>query len=539
MAISLSSPRSAARADPPLGGVEPHPTPLTRRSGLPLWLALAVAAAAGPVYDAGFPDRDWWPLAFVGIGMFLLSLIGRRAGTALLVGFVGGLSFFLVHVSWASLYLGDLPWIALSTLEGLFFAAGALLIALAYRWVPVAWPGRAGRLGMLPLVVAGLWTAREAAADVWPYGGFAWGRAALSQSMSPFAPLVAWVGVAGLTFLMVLLVAVIIECVREARLARLTRGTIAVAAVTLVLVIPAWPATASGTITIAAVQGNGKAGYFDARQPGDILASQVSATLPIINRKVDMIVWPEGATDIDPTRNAQAAAVLDYISGHMRAPLITGAITQHNGKIYNSSLVWEAGKGVVASYDKKHPVPFGEYIPDRAFWRPFAPDLIDLVQRDYTPGSKPNVVDVGGIRTGLSICFDIADDQLLTDMMRDKAEVILAQTNNADFGHTDENVQQLAIARLRAIESGRSLINISTVGTSSAIGPNGQTLAEIPAYRPGAMVVAVPLGTTTTPASLLSQGLQLMLAGMGVGGLLVAGAAAVAARRSARRAARR
>lgn len=532
MAISLTSPRSVPRADPPLVGARSHPASAAHRPVLPLWLALVVAAAAGPVYDAGFPDLDLWPLAFVGIGMFLVTLMGRRAGTAVLVGFVGGLSFFLVHVSWASLYLGDLPWIALATLEALFFAAGALLIALAYRWVPAAWPGRAGRLGMLPLVVAGLWTAREAAADVWPYGGFAWGRAALSQSMSPFAPLVAWVGVAGLTFLMVLLVAVIMECVRETRLAGLARATIAVGAVTLVLVIPAWPTPASGTVTIAAVQGNGKAGYFDVRRPGDILASQVSATLPIIDRSVDMIVWPEGGTDIDPTRNAQAASVLDYISAHMHAPLITGAITQHNGKIFNSSLVWEAGKGVVASYDKKHPVPFGEYIPDRAFWRPFAPSLIDLVQRDYTPGSKPNVVNVNGIRTGLSICFDIADDQLLTDMMHDRAQVILAQTNNADFGHTDENVQQLAIARLRAIESGRSLINISTVGTSSAIAPDGRTLAEIPAYRPGAMVVAVPLGTTTTPASLLSQGLQLVFAGLGVFGLAVA---AVTRRRAARR----
>lgn len=531
MAISLSAP-------PVTRGV-PAVHPPTRRASvppvLPLWLALVVSAGAGPVYDAGFPDRDWWPLAFVGIGMFLVCLIGRRAGSALLVGFVGGLSFFLVHVSWASLYLGDLPWIALSTLEALFFAAGALLIALAYRWLPTAWPGRAGRLGMLPLVIAGLWTAREAVSDSWPYGGFAWGRAALSQSESPFASLVAWVGFAGLTFVMVLLVAVIIECVREVRLARLTRTAVAVGAVALVLAVPAWPVTASGTITVAAVQGNGKAGYFDVRQPGDILASQVSATLPIIDRNVDMIVWPEGGTDIDPTENRQAAAVLDYISAHMHAPLITGAITQHDGKIFNSSLVWEAGKGVVASYDKKHPVPFGEYIPDRAFWRPFAPDLIDLVQRDYTPGSKPNVVDVGGIRTGLSICFDIADDQLMADMMHGGAQVILAQTNNADFGHTDENVQQLAIARLRAIESGRSLINISTVGTSSAIGPDGRTLAQIPAYRPGAMVTAVPLGTATTPASVLSQGLQVLLAGLGIGGLLVAAAAVGRARRAVRR----
>jgi apolipoprotein N-acyltransferase len=502
------------------------------RAPLPLWLALVLAVAAGPVYSAAFPGIGWWPLAFVGIGMYLVSVMGRRAGSAFLVGFIGGLSFYLTHVAWTSLYLGDLPWIALSTLESLFFAAGAVLICLAYRWIPCAWPSRLGRLGMLPLVVAGLWTAREGIANVWPYGGFAWGRAALSQSQSPFAPLVAWFGVAGLTFVMVLVTAVIVECIRTPRaqeISRFARLATALGSVALVLAIPAWPATTSGTVTIAAVQGNGKAGYFDKRSPGDILNSQISATLPILDQHVDMVVWPEGGTDIDPTRNAEAAAALDYISAHMNAPLVTGAITQEGDKIYNSSLVWEAGRGVVASYDKRHPVPFGEYIPDRAFWRPFAPSLIDLVQRDYTPGTKPNVVDVGGIRAGLSICFDIVDDQLITDMTNNGAQVILAQTNNADFGHTDENAQQLAIARLRAVESGRSLVNISTVGTSSAIAPDGSTLDTIPAYRPGAMVTAVPLGTATTPASLLSRGIELLVCGLGLGGLII-GASAIAAR---------
>ncbi|HEY2555536.1 MAG TPA: apolipoprotein N-acyltransferase, partial [Diaminobutyricibacter sp.] len=116
------------------------------RAPLPLWLALIVAAGAGPVLDAGFPDRDWWPLAFVGVGMILWSLRGRSTRSSLLVGFVAGLMFYLFHVQWTALYLGPVPWIALSTLEALFFALGSLLITLAYRWLPVAWPTKLGRL---------------------------------------------------------------------------------------------------------------------------------------------------------------------------------------------------------------------------------------------------------------------------------------------------------------------------------------------------------------------------------------------------------
>jgi apolipoprotein N-acyltransferase len=132
------------------------------------------------------------------------------------------------------------------------------------------------------------------------------------------------------------------------------------------------------------------------------------------------------------------------------------------------------------------------------------------------------VFDIGGVRAGISICFDIVDDQLLTDMMRGGAQVILAQTNNADFGETDENQQQLAIARLRAIEAGRSLVNISTVGSSQIIGPDGRTISSIPPFRPGHMVADVPLGTTTTPATLLSRGIELLAAGLGLFGLLAA-----------------
>lgn len=499
------------------------------RAPLPLWLAVLIALAAGPVLDAGFPDRDWWPLTFVGIAMVLLAHRGRRAGSAFLVGWLAGESFFLVHVSWTALYLGPLPWVALSTLEALFWGVGGILITLAYRWVPRAWPEIAGRLGLVPVVVAGLWVLREFVTGNWPYGGFSWGRVAESQSQSPFAPLTAWLGISGLSFVMVWLVALIVEAAFAVDVRRALRAALAAGAVALVLAVPSWPAATHGTTRIAAVQGNGPAGFFDPNNvPYAVLDSQVEATLGIPSRQVsgrrqvDMVVWPEGSVLPDPTRDPASAASLDALARRFGAPFIVGTITHRDGKYYNTSLQWEAGKGAVDYYDKKHPVPFGEYVPDRSFWRPFAPSLIDLISRDYTPGTRDNVFEVGGVRTGVSICFDIVDDQLLTDMMQDGAQVILAQTNNADFGETDENQQQLAIARLRAIESGRALVNISTVGSSQIIAPDGRTISMIPPFRPGHMVADVPLGTTTTPATLLSRGIEFLAAGLGLFGLIVA-----------------
>lgn len=487
---------------------------------MPLWASLLLAAGAGAILDGGFPDRGWWVLGPVGVALMLLALVGRGAWTGLLVGWVAGLSFWLIHISWLTLYLGPVPWLALAVLESLFFAVGMCLIAVVLRVGPALWPTPLGRLGMVPVVVAGLWTAREAISAVWPYGGFAWGRVAISQSESPFNSLVAWVGMSGLSFLMVWLAALGLQLLREPEIARSIRLAIGIAAVAVLLVVPAWPTLPSGTTRIAAVQGASDAGLFAQYTPGQILNDHTSATLPLIGEDVDLVVWPENASDIDPTRFPESAKVLDYISESMHAPLVAGTITARDGRFYNTSLLWKAGQGAVDWYDKVHPVPFAEYMPDRAFWRPFAPELIDLISRDYAIGTRSNVFDIDKIRAGIAICFDIADDQLIHEMVDGHANIILAQTNNADFGHTDESVQQLAIARLRAIEAGRTVVNISTVGSSAIITPDGGTLDSIPTWAPGSMVKIVPLSDTVTPAMAAGRGLEWLVSGLGLAGFL-------------------
>jgi apolipoprotein N-acyltransferase len=491
------------------------------RLSMPLWVALVVAAGGGIILEGGFPDRDWWVLAPLGVVLMLVSLLGRGPWTGLLVGMVAGLSFWGVHIDWLTLYLGPVPWLALSCLQAIFFAVGMALITVVLRDGPRVWPSRLGRLGVVPVVVSGLWTAREAISAVWPYGGFAWGRVAISQSESPLNSLVGWVGLSGLSFLVVWFCALVVQLLREVETPRLVRGVLAAAAATALLVLPAWPTTETGTARIAAVQGASNAGLFAEYRPGEILDDHASATLPLIGEDVDFVVWPENGTDIDPTRSSDAARVLDYISTEMDAPLIAGTITNRADEFFNTSLLWEAGEGAVDYYDKVHPVPFAEYIPDRAFWRPFAPDLIDLVSRNYQIGTESNVFDVDGIKAGIAICFDIADDQLLHEMIDDGAEIILAQTNNADFGRTDESVQQLAIARLRAIETGRSVVNISTVGTSAIIGPDGATIDRLDTWVPGAMLDDVPLSNAQTPATLAGRGIEWLMAGLGVAGFLV------------------
>ena len=511
----------------------PALAPDATRPFVPLWGAVLLAVVAGFVTDAAFPALGWWPLAFLGIGLVLVAAHGRRAGAGLLVGLAFGLTFYLVHIPWMTEFLGPdelwivraVPWFALSLVMALWCGLGTMLIAVATRVVPRAVRGVLGRMLFVPSVIAGLWTLREAIASIWPYGGFAWGRIAESQSASPIAPLFAWLGVSGVGFAMVFLVAVAVASVRETATPRLLRAMLVTALAAVLVAFPALPVQSDGTLRVGAVQGNGKTGYFDPPEHrGDNLLAQFEATRAVYDEGVDVVVWPEGGSDLDPLRVVGAARIFDAVSSAADAPFVGWSVTKRGEEYFNTSLVWRAGEGASDHFDKRHPVPFGEYVPDRAVWRQFAPELIDLIQREYTPGTTDAVMDVGReghpVLASFAICFDIVDDQLMREGVVQGGRIVLAQTNNADFGQTDESVQQLAIARIRAIELGRTVVNISTVGASATILPDGTIVDELPRYTAASMVVDAPLSSTTTPAVLIGRGVEWGVAIAALGALL-------------------
>lgn len=508
------------------------------RPFVPLRVAVPLALAAGIVTDAAFPDLGWWPLAFLGVAMVLVAAQGRRAGAGFLVGFLFGLTFYLVHIPWMTEFLGPdelwivraVPWFALSLVMALWCGLGTMLISIATRVVPRVVRGTVGRMFFVPFVIAGLWTAREAIASIWPYGGFAWGRISESQSASPIAPLFAWLGVSGVGFLMVFLTSVAVAAVREHGVPRAPRALVVTTLAAVLVAFPAFPVHPDDTLRIAAVQGNGKTAYFDPpAHRGDNLLAQYDATLLVYDDDVDVVIWPEGGSDLDPERVPQAARIFDAVSRAADAPLVGWAVTTEGEEFFNSSLLWRAGEGAVDRYDKRHPVPFGEYVPDRALWRSFAPDLIDLIQREYSPGTTDAVMNVGSdddpVLASFAICFDIVDDALMREGVREGGRFVIAPTNNADFRDTDENLQQLAFARIRAIELGRTVVNISTVGTSAIILPDGTIVDQLPRYTPAVMVRDIPLVSTTTPATVIGFWVEWGVAMLALGTLIGAATA--------------
>jgi apolipoprotein N-acyltransferase len=119
-----------------------HPGRLTRwrRSLLGSGGVRILTAAAGglALYAAFAPSTRWWA-AMGGFALFGLALYGRSWRSGLGLGFVFGLTFYLPLLSFTNVYVGDLPWYALSVAMALLVAPAGALIAAASRRLPL-WP---------------------------------------------------------------------------------------------------------------------------------------------------------------------------------------------------------------------------------------------------------------------------------------------------------------------------------------------------------------------------------------------------------------
>ena len=484
--------------------------------GILLW-RLPVGITGGLLSSLAMPRENIWPLIFVSVALILISLRGLKFFGASLVGFASGVAFYMSQIEWISLYLGPVPWIALSVMEALIFALGAGVIAVVWAWLSKL-PSRGNSSALIALAIATVWTAREWVSINLPYGGFPWSRVAQALSDSFLSSLVYFVGISGLSFVAVFMTVALLQAIesgwKNSRLHVLPLlSTAAVLVLAGLLVVPA--GAESGEITVAAVQGNANAGLFANAERGTFLRNHLEATELLdshpLKESIDFIVWPENASDLNPQSNELAKLQIDAIVEKYQVPLIFGAITESGEEIFNSSLYFAPGQGQIDQYDKKRPVPFAEYVPDRDFWYSLAPDLIGMVSRGYAFGTRDGIFEFEDRNLGVLICFEVAIDDIGRELVSDGAEIILSQTNNADFGRSDETFQQAALARLRAIETGRTLVNISTVGVSKVFLADGSIVDELPIFEPGIMVHTLPLRTSITPAMVIGPGFDLAI----------------------------
>ncbi|SFK71852.1 apolipoprotein N-acyltransferase [Geodermatophilus ruber] len=508
-----------------------------------------LAAVGGLLLLLAFPGYGLAALAPLGPAALALAVRGQRARSGAWLGLVLGLAFFVPLLSWTGVYVGPVPWLALAVAQALFVA---LLGAAA---------AATSRLPGWPLWAAALWVAAEALRGRLPFGGFPWGRLGLSQTDGPLLSLAAYGGVPLVSFAVALtgtLLAAALGALHRARRATRPRGPVlrtAALAGAAVLAVPlagglAWlplpgPSLTAGgpTATVAVVQGNvPRAGLDFNAQRRAVLDNHVSRTLELAaaveageQPQPDVVLWPENSSDIDPYTNADAARQIERAAEAVGVPILVGAVVEGPGRfISNTAIVWDPEDGPGRTYVKRHPVPFGEYIPHRDLFRLFS-DKVDLVRRDFAAGDAVGVLDIGGVRIGDLICFEVVYDGLVHDVVRGGAGMVVVQTNNATFGFTDESEQQLAASRLRAVEFGRTVVVAATSGISAIVAPDGSLARRSELFTPALFVEDVAQRDSTTLAERLGAAPEGALAAVGVGALLVVAVPGAARRRRARR----
>lgn len=505
------------------------------RPVVPLMPAAAVAVGAGVLLDTAFPGAGSWPTAPLAIAFLVLAFYGRGIGMGAILGFGFGLGFFIPHVAWSGTYVGALPWLALATFEALYLAVFGVAAVFALRCTT--------RAAVQVPLIACVWVAQEALRSRVPFGGFPWGRLAFSQADAPAVGLAALGGAPAVSFAVAVSGATL--AVGAIRLlarwpAQGARWHIIAGATTVVIaampmaigaVVPR-PVDGDSSVTVAAVQGNvPRAGLDFNAERRAILDNHANATLDLAadvatgeRPRPDLVVWPENASDIDPLRNGDAAAVISNAVDAVGVPTLVGAVLQEPAdKLSNTSIVWQPGEGPGERYVKQRPVPFAEYVPFRSFFRAIT-DTVDLVPRDFVAGQGSNVVTIGPATAGIAICFEVAIDGLLRDAADGGADLLLVQTNNATFGYTDESVQQLAMSRLRAVEHGRSVVHISNVGVSALIRPDGSMVQTSGHFTQETLLAELPLREALTLATRLGAWPEIgvvavSVIGVGIGAL--------------------
>jgi apolipoprotein N-acyltransferase len=441
----------------------------------------------------------------------VIALSGRSLRASFCVGLVFGIAFFFPLFAWV-LNVAWYAWAALAGAEAVIFA----VLAIAQRLLL--------KLPAWPFAVAGWWVAAEALRDRWPWG-FPWGRLAMSQAEAPTR---GWAAVGGtplLTFAVALFGATLAWFVLSARTAAAPEGRLrprrgfVLAALVLVAAagLAAAPAALSldpvpqggKTAVVAAIQGNVPRAKSLAAQLDDqmVTMNHVAATEKLAQEvkdknqsAPDVVIWPENSTDIDPTRSPPVYQQIASAAAAIGRPILVGAVLDDPRR--NAGLLWLPGKGPTASYIKRRLVPFGEVIPFRSLLSKIT-SLTQLQPIDFTPGRSNHVFRLGQIRLGDVICYEIGFDDLVRSDVKDGANLLVMQTNDATFerdGQTGETGQQLAMARIRAVEHDRAVVVASTTGYSAIVAPDGHLITSSGTWRQAELEAKVPLLSYTTLA---------------------------------------
>ncbi|WP_193366681.1 apolipoprotein N-acyltransferase [Pelagibius marinus] len=488
------------------------------------WRRLLAAAFFGALAAAALPPLYLFPLllpAFVGVFWMLEGASAGHSGgrQAALTGWAFGTGHFAAGLYWVGIaFLVDAErfgWAMPFAVAGL--AAGLALFPALTFWF--TWLARQ-RLRLagpaLVLAFAAAWLIGEGL-RAWILTGFPWNLLGTVWAFAP-APLqlAAYGGVWLLSLITVIAATAPAVLADPAR--RSPRG---LAVVALLVLLPAL-AWGFGAWRLAAAPARGSDVVAEVRlrlvQPSIPQALKWRADRKAANLRLQaelslapgyedrtLIIWPETAVPYllaaEPRLREELADIVPpgafLVSG---APRVDPADPQ--GKIWNALHALDGQGAIVATYDKTHLVPFGEYTPLRS--------LLGLAKltagsRDFSAGEGLKTLTLPGLPAfSPLICYEIIFPGAVKAAAGTAAPPrwLLNLTNDAWFGDSSGPYQHFAAARLRAVEEGLPVIRAANNGISAVIDSYGRVIDRINLNDRGIIDAYLPeAATERTPYS--------------------------------------
>ena len=478
-------------------------------------LRAGAGLVAGLLLWAAFPPHGLWWCAPVALALLVLVTRQRGALEAATTFLLLGVGLFAPLLHFTRVSMGNpIGWVALTVVESLYLASLGAAWAVVSRSGPLV-SGRWAPAARVA-VFAVLWCGVEQLRSSWPWGGFPFGRLAYAMADAPMLPVAAYGGSVGLSLLTALVGGCLAETVLLLRAHRLP-GALAAAAGAGVLVL--WPLALpvdteaqDGTARVAAVQGSVAHDEEAFARALEVTGNHAEATVALAQEtgqdRLDLVVWPENAADLDPRQYAASAVLVERAAQAVGAPVLVGAVPYEDGARYNDVVVWTPGEGAGSFYRKHRPVPFGEFVPLRGLVRAVT-DQADRIGTDMVAGTGPHTLTVRAaaqdreVVLAMGICFEVAYDDVLRAGVLEGGGVIVIPTNNASFVGSSEPAQQLAQGRVQAVVHGRSVVQVSTVGVTAVISPRGVVVQRLEDGVQGALVADVGLRHSVTVADRL------------------------------------
>jgi apolipoprotein N-acyltransferase len=462
--------------------------------------ALAAVFFAGAISVAGFGDWPLFPLPLAALALlFWFWSRSPAARDAAALGFAFGAGFFLTGVSWVYVSLHDFGMMPapLAALATLFFCLYLALFpaAVGYAQARFAVTTRV----RLMLLVPALWTLAEWLRG-WLLTGFPWLALGYSQVDGPLAGFAPLAGVFAVTFATAVIAGALASLV-AARGRRITLATIVVfIAAGAILRGIEWTTPLGEPLPVSLIQGN-------IPQELKFVPGRYETTLDTYARLVEksqgrLIVLPE--TAIPRFLDEVAPVYLERLEHHARerdGDILFGVpIAESRGRYYNA--VMSRGTSPSQRYAKSHLVPFGEFVPLGFGW---IIAVLHIPLSDFTRGgeSQPPLA-VAGQRVAVNICYeDLFGEEIIRPLP--EATLLVNVSNVAWFGDSLAPEQHLRISRMRALETGRTMLRATNTGVTAIVDPRGAVTARLPSFTEGVLEGKVQGRAGATPYILIGN----------------------------------